>query len=64
MTSGYDNVSKLWCGKKLQLFKTLAGHEGKVMSSDVSPDGSYLVATTGYDRTVKLYAPDQLLAEQ
>lgn len=64
MTSGYDNVSKLWCGKKLHLVKTLAGHEGKVMSSDVCPDGSHLVATTGYDRTIKLYAPDQLLAEQ
>lgn len=30
LTSGYDNVSKVWGGKKFQLLRTLAGHEGKV----------------------------------
>ena len=42
-----------------------AAHAGgargrKVMGADVSPDGSFTVATTGYDRTIKLYAPDLL----
>jgi U4/U6 small nuclear ribonucleoprotein PRP4 len=62
LTSGFDNVSKLWCGRNFQLVRTLAGHEGKVMCSDICPDGSHLVATAGYDRTIKLYAPDPLAA--
>ena len=60
LTSGYDNVSRLWTGPTYKLVKTLVGHEGKVMGSDISPDGTYLVASTGYDRTVKLVAPDEL----
>jgi U4/U6 small nuclear ribonucleoprotein PRP4 len=59
LTSGYDNVSKLWCGPKFKLARTLAGHEGKVMGSDVSPGGRFLVATAGYDRTLKLWHPDE-----
>ena len=60
LTAGYDNTSRLWGGPKFRLLRTLAGHEGKVMGADVSPDGSFTVATTGYDRTIKLYAPDLL----
>lgn len=57
MTVGYDNLVKLWCGRKFRLAKSLAGHEGKVMSGDVCPDGSFLLATGGYDRTLKLWEP-------
>ncbi len=32
------------------------------MGSDISPDGSYLIASTGYDRTIKLFSPDPLAA--
>ena len=32
------------------------------MGGDVSPDGSFTVATSGYDRTLKLYGPDPLAA--
>jgi U4/U6 small nuclear ribonucleoprotein PRP4 len=35
----------------------LAGHEGKVMCADVSPSGGH-VATVSYDRTLKLWAPE------
>lgn len=62
LTSGYDNVSKIWSGKTFALTRTLAGHEGKVMGSDICPDGSFLVASTGYDRTIKLFGPDPLAA--
>ena len=66
LTAGYDNTSRLWCSRgggaktKFRLVRTLAGHEGKVMGADISPDGTFTVATTGYDRTIKLYAPDAL----
>lgn len=58
MTSGYDNVCKIWHGKRFTLQKTLAGHEGKIMGSDVSRLGDLRVATVGYDRTLKLWEPD------
>ena len=60
LTAGYDNTSRLWGGPRFRLLRTLAGHEGKVMGADVCPDGTFTVATTGYDRTIKLYAPDPL----
>ena len=61
LTSGYDNVSKIWCGTKFKLTKTLAGHEGKVMGSDVMScggGGNDLIATAAYDRTVKLWGSE------
>ncbi len=57
MTSGYDNLSKLWDSRGFRLVKTLAGHEGKVMGADISRDGDVLV-TAGYDRTIKLWHTD------
>lgn len=54
LTAGYDNTSRLWGGPRFRLLRTLAGHEGKVMGADISPDGSFTVATTGYDRTIKV----------
>lgn len=58
MTSGYDNVSKIWCGRNFTLKKTLAGHEGKIMGSDIARTGNYKLATVGYDRTLKLWEPE------
>ena len=60
LTAGYDNTCRLWGGPRFRLARTLAGHEGKVMGADISSDGSYTVATAGYDRTIKLYQPDPL----
>ena len=61
LTSGYDDTSRLWCGKKFKLVKTLAGHEGKVMGSDIAPgNDAIIVASVGYDRTLKLWQPDEL----
>lgn len=37
--------------------KTLAGHEGKVMGVDISPDLQY-IATVSFDRTFKLWASE------
>ena len=63
LTAGYDNLIKLWGGRKYKLTKTLAGHEGKVMGADICPDAQHkgiLLASTGYDRTLKLWEPDRL----
>uniref|UniRef100_A0A3B3CPV7 Pre-mRNA splicing tri-snRNP complex factor PRPF4 n=1 Tax=Oryzias melastigma TaxID=30732 RepID=A0A3B3CPV7_ORYME len=54
LTGAYDNTAKVWSHPGWTPLKTLAGHEGKVMSVDVSPDGK-LIATSSYDRTFKLW---------
>uniref|UniRef100_A0A3B5LE45 ribonuclease H n=1 Tax=Xiphophorus couchianus TaxID=32473 RepID=A0A3B5LE45_9TELE len=54
LTGAYDNTAKIWSHPGWMPLKTLAGHEGKVMGVDVSPDGK-LIATCSYDRTFKLW---------
>ncbi|XP_008400846.1 U4/U6 small nuclear ribonucleoprotein Prp4 [Poecilia reticulata] len=54
VTGAYDNTAKIWSHPGWMPLKTLAGHEGKVMGVDVSPDGK-LIATCSYDRTFKLW---------
>lgn len=46
---------QIWSNKTWQPLKTLQGHDGKIMSVDISPDAQY-IATTSYDRTFKLWA--------
>ena len=58
LTAGYDNVAKIWSATDFQPIKTLAGHEGKVMGADINPEGDGLIATVSYDRTLKLWAPE------
>jgi len=59
-TSSYDNTAKIWSHPGWAPLKTLSGHEQKVTSIDVSPDGNFL-ATTSFDRTFKLWGPDYLV---
>jgi len=54
ITSSYDNLAKIWAHPGWMPLKTLAGHEGKVMCVDISPDQQY-IATASYDRTFKLW---------
>lgn len=56
LTAGYDNTAKLWASDTFKLISTLAGHEGRVISADISPDGSGLIASVSADRTIKLWA--------
>lgn len=58
LSCGYDKVSKLWSAPHFRLTKTLVGHEGKVMGGDISCTGTYTIATVGFDRTMKVFAPD------
>ena len=50
-------IDQIWASKTWQPLKTLAGHDGKVMAIDVSPDGTY-IASSSYDRTFKLWTPE------
>lgn len=51
---------QLWSAKDFSLVKTLAGHEGKVMCVDVAPNATHALASVSYDRTIKLWAPEEL----
>ena len=62
VTASYDKLVKVWSSSTFALIKTLAGHENKVMSTDICPDGSGAIASASYDRTIKLWAPDEDLA--
>jgi U4/U6 small nuclear ribonucleoprotein PRP4 len=51
----------VWSAKDFSLVKTLAGHEGKVMAVDSAPNpGHHQLASVAYDRTIKLWAPEEL----
>jgi U4/U6 small nuclear ribonucleoprotein PRP4 len=64
VTSGYDKLVKVWSSSTFGLITILAGHENKVMSADVAPDGSGLVASVSYDRTLKFWAPEEAYYEE
>ena len=57
VTGGFDGVAKIWGSGDWRPLRTLAGHEGKVMDVDVSPDGS-TIASASFDRTFKLWTTD------
>ncbi|XP_043267061.1 U4/U6 small nuclear ribonucleoprotein Prp4 isoform X2 [Venturia canescens] len=59
VTASYDGSAKIWSNKTWQPLKTLQGHDGKVMSADVSADQKF-IATSSYDRTFKLWAPENM----
>ncbi len=63
MTTGYDNTCRVWSATSFQRLATLTGHESRVMGGDVCPDGSYTVASVGYDKTIKLWSPDEHLQD-
>ncbi|KAF2739251.1 WD40 repeat-like protein [Polyplosphaeria fusca] len=57
VSSGFDKTVKIFSADDWALIKTLQGHAGPVMSTDVSRDSSWIVSG-GKDRTVKLWARD------
>lgn len=66
VTSSYDRTVKIWNADTWTLVKTLQGHTDKVMSVDVvggatsaeGQDNEIYIASSGWDRTVKLWAKD------
>ncbi|KAJ2282604.1 hypothetical protein GGH14_001463 [Coemansia sp. RSA 370] len=58
-TASNDGLINVWTAGDWKLQKSLAGHVGKVLSVDISRDGSY-IASTGFDKTFKLWAADEI----
>ncbi|CAG8758632.1 25017_t:CDS:10, partial [Dentiscutata erythropus] len=56
---GYDGFVNIWSADDWSLLKILAGHDGKVMAVDISSDNK-LIASSGFDRTFKLWANENL----
>lgn len=57
LTASFDATCRLWSTRDYAPITTLAGHEGKVLCADISPDGRY-IASSSFDRTWKLFAED------
>jgi U4/U6 small nuclear ribonucleoprotein PRP4 len=57
VSSGFDKNVNIFSADDWSLAKTLSGHSGNVLSVDVSADAKW-VASSGHDRTVKLWGRD------
>lgn len=56
-SAGYDGLVKIWSADDWQLLRTLTTDAGKVMSVDISSDGT-MIASGTYNRNFQLYAPE------
>ncbi|KAJ2312796.1 hypothetical protein IWW54_001886, partial [Coemansia sp. RSA 2705] len=54
-----DGLINIWTAGDWKLQKSLVGHVGKVLSVDIASDGS-CIASAGFDKTFKLWAPDDI----
>jgi U4/U6 small nuclear ribonucleoprotein PRP4 len=57
VTGGFDKAVNIFSGDDWALCKSLTGHDGAVLSADISADAQW-IASCGRDRTVKLWASD------
>ncbi len=57
VSSGFDKNVNIFSADDWALIKTLSGHSGNVLSTDVSADGKW-ITSCGHDRTVKLWGRD------
>ena len=57
VSSGFDKNVNIFSADDWALAKTLSGHSGNVLSCDVSRSGRW-IASSGHDRTVKLWGWD------
>jgi len=54
LTSSFDGTAKVWSARDFTPVVTLAGHESRIMGSDLSQDGKQIV-TASFDRTWKIW---------
>ncbi|CAG8371761.1 unnamed protein product [Penicillium salamii] len=54
VSSGFDKNVNVFSADDWSLVKTLSGHSGNVLSTDISGDAKW-IASCGHDRTVKLW---------
>lgn len=57
VSSGFDKNVNIFSADDWSLVKQLSGHSGNVLSVDVSADAKW-IASSGHDRTVKLWGRD------
>lgn len=57
VSSGYDNLVKIWSADDWQLVKALQADSDKVMTVDPSSDGK-LIASGSYSRSYQLFAAE------
>lgn len=57
VTSGFDKNVNVFSADDWSLVKSLSGHSGNVLSTDISDDAQW-IASCGHDRTVKLWGID------
>jgi U4/U6 small nuclear ribonucleoprotein PRP4 len=62
-SGGFDGKVKLWSADDFILQTELSGHQGKVMSCDISPRGRFVVSG-GWDRSLRLYGADEFLIKE
>lgn len=59
VSCGFDKNVKIFSSDDWALCKSLSGHSGNVLSCDLTSDGRW-IASSGHDRTVKLWARDDM----
>lgn len=59
VSAGFDKKVNVWSADDWVLCKSLTGHDGTVLATDVT-DNSRWVASCGRDRTIKLWARDDM----
>ena len=59
VSSGFDKAVNIFSADDWALCKSLTGHDGTVLATDVSTDSRW-IASCGRDRTVKLWARDDM----
>lgn len=57
VSAGFDKNVNIFSADDWSLCKSLTGHSGNVLSTDVSADSKWIVSS-GHDRTVKLWGRD------
>jgi len=62
MSTSKDRTVKFWNGKRYGLIQTVYGHEDAISGADISPNGM-LVATASFDRTFKLWGPEDIVID-
>lgn len=60
VTSSFDGLIRIWRTRDWMLLKELQGHDGKVMSIDISSDEKRFTSS-GFDRTFKVWLPEATL---
>ena len=59
VSAGFDKAVNVFSADDWALCKSLTGHDGSVLSTDVTAQGKW-IASCGRDRTVKLWARDDM----